>query len=138
MPAVKISPMMKQYFQMKRKVKDAILFFRVGDFYETFGQDAVTVSKELGIVLTSRDKERDKTPMAGVPYHSADTYIARLVRKGYKVAIAEQMEEPSPKKKLVHRDVIRIITPGTIIEETTRVIENYPNNEIEKVTKTLI
>ena len=133
MPAIKISPMMKQYFQMKRKVKDAILFFRVGDFYETFGQDAVTVSKELGIVLTSRDKERDRTPMAGVPYHSADTYIARLVRKGYKVAIAEQMEEPSPKKKLVHRDVIRIITPGTIIEEG--LLDDKSNNYLASIVK---
>jgi len=133
MAELKFSPMMRQYLKLKKKYKDAILFFRVGDFYETFGTDAIIVSKELGIVLTSRDKERDKTPMAGVPHHSADQYIARLVRRGYKVAIAEQLEEPDPRKKVVARDVVRVITPGTIIEET--LLEDKSNNYLASIVK---
>jgi len=129
----KISPMMRQYFKMKQQLKDTILFFRVGDFYETFGEDAKIVSRELGIVLTSRDKERDKTPMAGVPHHSVDTYIARLIRKGYRIAIAEQMEEPSPKKPVVDRAIIRIITPGTILEEN--LLEDRTNNYLAALVK---
>ncbi|RLI65635.1 MAG: DNA mismatch repair protein MutS [Candidatus Asgardarchaeum californiense] len=125
--------MMRQYFKMKQQLKDTILFFRVGDFYETFGEDAKIVSRELGIVLTSRDKERDKTPMAGVPHHSVDTYIARLIRKGYRIAIAEQMEEPSPKKPVVDRAIIRIITPGTILEEN--LLEDRTNNYLAALVK---
>ncbi|MCD6420293.1 MAG: DNA mismatch repair protein MutS, partial [Synergistetes bacterium] len=89
---MKLTPMMKQYLSIKENHKDAILFFRMGDFYETFFDDAVTVSKELGIVLTTRDKENN-VPLAGVPWHAADGYIKRLIDKGYKVAICEQMEE---------------------------------------------
>ncbi|MGQ4834645.1 MAG: DNA mismatch repair protein MutS [Candidatus Asgardarchaeia archaeon] len=133
MVELKISPMMRQYMKLKRKYKDAILFFRVGDFYETFGEDAITVSKELGIVLTSRDKSKDPTPMAGVPHHSADQYIARLVKKGYKVAIAEQLEEPDPKKKVVERGVVRVITPGTIIEEM--LLDEKTNNYLASIVR---
>ncbi|MEX2690071.1 MAG: DNA mismatch repair protein MutS [Candidatus Njordarchaeum guaymaensis] len=133
MPEERMTPLMVQYYRIKRKVPDAILFFRVGDFYETFGKDAIIVSKELGIVLTSRDKERDKTPMAGVPHHSAGGYIARLVRKGYKVAIAEQLEEPSPRKKIVKRDIVRIITPGTVVEEF--LLNDRYNNYLASIVK---
>ncbi|NCE63625.1 DNA mismatch repair protein MutS [Pseudoflavonifractor sp. 524-17] len=112
------TPMMRQYVQMKKDHPDCILFFRLGDFYEMFNEDAKLVSKELDLTLTSRDRnkpEEERTPMCGVPYHSADAYIARLIAKGYKVAICEQMEDPAAAKGLVDRDIIRIVTPGTVI-----------------------
>ena len=112
------TPMMKQYLQMKEDHPDCILFFRLGDFYEMFNEDAKLVSKELELTLTSRDRNKpaeERTPMCGVPYHSADAYISRLIAKGYKVAICEQMEDPATAKGLVERDIIRIITPGTVI-----------------------
>ena len=112
------TPMMKQYLQMKEDHPDCILFFRLGDFYEMFNEDARLVSKELELTLTSRDRNKpaeERTPMCGVPYHSADAYISRLIAKGYKVAICEQMEDPATAKGLVERDIIRIITPGTVI-----------------------
>ncbi len=111
---MKLTPMMEQYYRIKERYKDALLFFRVGDFYELFDEDAKIASRELGIVLTSRDK---KHLMAGVPHHSAFTYIKRLIEKGYKVAICEQVEDPSKAKGLVKREVVRVITPGTLIEE---------------------
>ncbi|WP_423793253.1 DNA mismatch repair protein MutS [Methanocaldococcus indicus] len=109
-----LTPMMRQYYKIKERYKDCLLFFRVGDFYELFDEDAKIASKELGIVLTSRDK---KHPMAGVPYHAVIPYIRRLIEKGYKVAICEQVENPSTAKGLVKREVVRVITPGTLIEE---------------------
>ncbi|MHC1636225.1 MAG: DNA mismatch repair protein MutS [Candidatus Methanospirareceae archaeon] len=109
-----ITPMMRQYYKIKEKYKDAILLFRVGDFYETFGEDAKIASKELNIVLTSTGKKGKKIPMAGVPFHAASTYINQLIKKGYKVAICEQVEEKG--RGLVKREVVRLITPGTIIE----------------------
>ena len=112
------TPMMQQYLRMKELHPDCILFFRLGDFYEMFNEDAKLVSKELELTLTSRDRgkpEAQRTPMCGVPYHSADAYIARLIAKGYKVAICEQMEDPALAKGLVDRDIIRIITPGTVM-----------------------
>jgi DNA mismatch repair protein MutS len=109
--------MMEQYHHIKQKHKDAILFFRVGDFYETFEDDAKLVSKELNIVLTARGKGPKEVPLAGVPYHAVDSYIARLIHKGYKVAICEQMEEP-PAKGIVDRDIIRVITAGTLLEDS--------------------
>ncbi len=112
---MKLTPMLKQYLSIKENHKDAILFFRMGDFYETFFDDAVIVSKELGIVLTTRDKENN-VPLAGVPWHAADSYIKRLIDKGYKVAICEQMEE-AQSGRIVDRKVIRVITPGTWIGE---------------------
>ena len=109
-----LSPMMRQYLDLKEKHKDCIIFFRLGDFYEMFFEDALLASKELEIALTGRDCGLEKrAPMCGVPHHAADGYIAKLIKKGYKVAICEQMEEAGPGKKLVQRDVVRIVTPGT-------------------------
>jgi DNA mismatch repair protein MutS len=114
-----LTPMMKQYHEVKRRFPGKLVFFRLGDFYEMFYEDAVVASKELEITLTSRN--RDKTgspiPMCGVPYHSVDGYIARLLKKGHKIAICEQVEDPRTAKKLVHREVTRILTPGTVVEE---------------------
>jgi len=114
-----LTPMMKQYHEVKRRFPGKMVFFRLGDFYEMFYEDAAVASRELEITLTSRN--RDKTgspiPMCGVPYHSVDGYIARLLKKGYKIAICEQVEDPRTAKKLVHREVTRILTPGTVVEE---------------------
>ena len=116
-----LTPMMKQYMSIKEKHKDTILFFRLGDFYEMFFDDAIKASQELEIALTKRDAGGDeKAPMCGVPYHVADTYISKLVEKGYKVAICEQLEDPSVAKGLVDRDVVRIITPGTITDSNVK------------------
>ena len=124
------TPMMRQYLDIKDRHQDCILFFRLGDFYEMFGDDARTASKELDLVLTSRDKTtenpEERIPMCGVPYHSSETYIARLIAKGYKVAICEQMEDPATAKGLVDRDIIRIVTPGTLME-SSMLDESKPN-----------
>lgn len=121
------SPMMKQYFEMKEKYPNTILFFRLGDFYEMFFNDAKTVSKELELTLTGREcGQAERAPMCGVPFHSAESYIARLVAKGYKVAICEQLEDPKLVKGLVKRDVIRVITPGTVLE--TSMLDETKNN----------
>lgn len=117
--------MIKQYREIKQKYKDYIIFFRLGDFYEMFFEDAEIGSRELNITLTSRDSE-NRVPMAGVPYHSADQYISKLVSKGYKVAICEQMEDPKLAKNLVKRDVVKIITPGTITD--INALEDKKNN----------
>ena len=115
------TPMMLQYHKIKDTLPDCILFFRLGDFYEMFNEDAVTVSRELDLTLTSRDRSRpadERTPMCGVPYHAYEGYVAKLLSKGYKVAICEQMEDPALAKGLVQRDVLRIITPGTVVERS--------------------
>jgi len=113
----KETPLMKQYKQIKSENKDSILFFRLGDFYEMFFEDAKIVSKELGLTLTSRNREKGiQVPLAGVPYHSAAQYINKLVNKGYKVAMCEQVEDPKIAKGIVKREVVKIITPGTIID----------------------
>ena len=113
----KISPGMRQYLSIKARYPDAILFFRIGDFYETFGADAELVSKELDIVLTSRSRgPENRVPLAGVPYHAAEGYIAKLVNKGYKVAVCDQIEDAKDAKGIVKRDVVRVITPGTVID----------------------
>jgi DNA mismatch repair protein MutS len=117
------TPMMRQYLSIKEDYSDAIVFFRLGDFYEMFFEDALVASKELEIQLTARDGGGEKVPMCGVPHHSSDAYISRLVDKGYKVAICEQTELPTKGKKLVNRDVIRLVTPGTNIDEQG--IESY-------------
>ncbi|MEG2119048.1 MAG: DNA mismatch repair protein MutS, partial [Pseudoflavonifractor sp.] len=125
------TPMMVQYLKMKQLHPDCILFFRLGDFYEMFQEDAKTASKELDLTLTSRDRSKppeERTPMCGVPYHAADAYIARLIAKGYKVAICEQMEDPALAKGLVDRDIIRIVTPGTVIDAS--MLEEGRNNYI--------
>jgi len=112
-----MSPMMEQYFAIKKKYKNYLLFYRLGDFYEMFFDDALTASRELELTLTGRDwGEAERAPMCGVPFHSADSYIAKLIEKGYKVAICEQMEDPATAKGLVKRDVIRIVTAGTVLE----------------------
>ncbi len=113
------TPMMRQYQKIKAENPDCLLFFRLGDFYEMFAEDAKTAAKELDLTLTTRDRNKDKedqTPMCGVPYHSCEGYIARLVSKGYKVAICEQMEDPATAKGLVKRDITRIVTPGAVTE----------------------
>jgi DNA mismatch repair protein MutS len=117
-----LTPMKRQYNEIKAKHQDCLLFFRLGDFYEMFNEDAKTASRELDLALTTRDRNvenpDERTPMCGIPYHSAESYIARLIAKGYKVAICEQMEDPALAKGLVERDVIRIITPGTVTESS--------------------
>ncbi len=114
-----LTPMMKQYHEVKRRFPGKLVFFRLGDFYEMFYEDAVTASRELEITLTSRNRDKSGAPipMCGVPYHSVDGYIARLMKKGFKIAICEQVEDPKTAKKLVHREVTRILTPGTVVEE---------------------
>ncbi|MBQ9373941.1 MAG: DNA mismatch repair protein MutS, partial [Oscillospiraceae bacterium] len=124
-----LTPMRKQYLEIHKQHPDCLLFFRLGDFYEMFDDDALTAARELDLTLTTRDRGKaaeDRTPMCGVPYHSAEGYIARLVAKGYKVAICEQMEDPALAKGLVDRDVIRIITPATVVESS--MLEEQRNN----------
>ena len=126
-----MTPMRRQYFEIKERNQDCILFFRLGDFYEMFDEDARLAAKELDLTLTTRDRGKPKeeqTPMCGVPYHSVDAYIARLVAKGYKVAICEQMEDPSQAKGIVERDITRIVTPGTVTESC--MLEESKNNYI--------
>ncbi|ADQ46071.1 DNA mismatch repair protein MutS [Caldicellulosiruptor kronotskyensis 2002] len=121
-----LTPMMQQYMEIKQKVKDCILFFRLGDFYEMFFEDAIVASKELEIALTSRDcGNNEKAPMCGVPYHSATSYIAKLIEKGYKVAICEQVEDPKLAKGIVKREITRIITPGTFIDDNISTANNF-------------
>ena len=114
-----LTPMMRQYLEIKEQNKDSILFFRLGDFYEMFNEDAKLAARELDLVLTTRDRGKsaeEQAPMCGIPYHSSDGYIARLIAKGYKVAICEQTEDPALAKGLVKRDIIRVVTPGTVID----------------------
>ncbi len=125
----KLSPMMQQYLSMKDEHRDQILMFRLGDFYEMFFDDAVTASRELELTLTGRDCGLpDRAPMCGVPYHSVENYIARLVKKGYKVSICEQMENPALAKGMVKRDIVRVVTPGTLME--ANMLEEGSNNYI--------
>lgn len=127
-----ISPMMQQYRQIKEQHRDELVFFRLGDFYEMFFDDALTASRELELTLTGRDCGLpERAPMCGVPYHSCEGYIARLIEKGYKVAICEQMEDPRQAKGIVKRDIVRVITPGTIIE--SNMLEEGVNNYIAVV-----
>jgi DNA mismatch repair protein MutS len=124
--------MMAQYFGVKKEHPDAILLFRMGDFYETFYDDAVTASKVLGIALTSRSREGEpKIPLAGVPYHAVDTYIARLVRAGHKVAICDQIENPKEAKGLVRRKVVEVVTPGTVT--SALLLDEKENNYLAAV-----
>ncbi len=128
------TPMLRQCKEIKDLHKDCILFFRMGDFYEMFGEDAVLASKELEIVLTARDAGAgNKIPMCSVPYHSAENYIAALIQKGYKVAICEQTEDPALAKGIAKREIIRIITPGTLIDG--KLLEDNKNNFLLSVYK---
>ncbi|MGB7189012.1 MAG: DNA mismatch repair protein MutS, partial [Acidobacteriaceae bacterium] len=123
------TPLMRQYWAAKQQHPDALLFFRMGDFYELFFDDAKTASRELDITLTARDRERS-IPMCGVPWHTAENYIARLLRKGYRVAICDQLEDPKLTKKIVRRDVTRVLTPGTAIDP---LLESSQNNYLAAV-----
>src|SRR5438874_454642 len=119
------TPLMRQYAAIKKEHPQTLLFFRLGDFYELFFEDAVVAARELQITLTSRNKERGiAVPMCGVPYHSADNYISRLIRKGFKVAICDQMDDTRLAKKLVRREVTRVITPGTAADPSLSSEEN--------------
>ena len=122
-----LSPMMQQYMQLKAQNPDTLLFFRVGDFYEMFFDDALTASRELELTLTGKDCGlEERAPMCGVPFHAVDTYVARLVEKGYRVAIGEQMQDPALAKGLVDRDIIRIVSAGTLTDSA--VIGEKRNN----------
>ncbi|MCG8483522.1 MAG: DNA mismatch repair protein MutS [Clostridia bacterium] len=128
----KLTPMMKQYFEIKEQYQDCILFFRLGDFYEMFFDDALTASKELEITLTGREcGQKEKAPMCGVPHHSAENYISKLITKGYKVAICEQTEDASAAKGIVKRDVVKVITPGTVI--SPNMLKEKENNYLLSV-----
>lgn len=127
----KITPLMQQYNRMKQKHPDAILLFRVGDFYETFGIDAERASEILGIILTSRNNGGSDVPLAGFPHHSLDSYLPKLVKAGYRVAICEQLEKPSPQKKIVKRGVTEIITPGVTLDD--RILNHKQNNYLASI-----
>src|SRR5919205_2338840 len=119
------TPLMRQYAAIKKEHPQTLLFFRLGDFYELFFEDAVTAARELQITLTSRNKEKGiAVPMCGVPYQAAENYIAKLIRKGFKVAICDQMEDPRVAKKLVRREVTRVVTPGTAADSSLGSEEN--------------
>ena len=122
-----LTPGRRQYLQLKRRYPDTVLLFRMGDFYEAFDDDAKLISSALGIVLTARDGARGtKIPMAGVPYHALDPYLAKLVKAGHRVAVCEQLSDPRTSKGIVDRDVTRIVTPGTIVEPS--MLEQKENN----------
>ena len=126
------TPLMRQYSAIKERHPNALLLFRLGDFYELFFEDAIVASKELQITLTSRNKEKGQAiPMCGVPYHAAEAYIAKLIRKGFRVAICDQMEDPRIAKNLVKREVTRVVTPGTAVD--AQVLDARENNYLAAV-----
>ena len=128
------SPMMQHYLDTKNEYKDCILFYRLGDFYEMFFDDAITASRELELTLTGKEcGQEERAPMCGIPFHAVDNYIAKLISKGYKVAICEQMEDPKFAKGMVKREVVRIVTPGTVIE--TNLLDEKKNNYIMSIYK---
>jgi len=128
------TPLMRQYNSIKEQVPHALLMFRLGDFYELFFEDAVTAARELEITLTSRNKEKGAAiPMCGVPYHAAEGYIARLIQKGYRVAICDQMEDPKLAKKLVRREITRVVTPGTAMD--ANLVRSHENNYLAAVAR---
>src|SRR4051812_41784413 len=128
------TPLMQQYQSIKRRYPHALVLFRLGDFYELFYEDAIVASRELQITLTSRNRERgEPIPMCGVPFHAAEAYIARLLRGGFKIAICDQMEQPTPGKRLVRREVARVITPGTATD--LNVLEPRENNFLAAVAR---
>src|SRR5208283_2354516 len=128
------TPLMRQYSAIKQRHPNALLLFRLGDFYELFFEDAVVAAKELQITLTSRNKEKGVAiPMCGVPYHAAEGYIAKLIRRGYRVAICDQMEDPKVAKKLVKREITRIVTPGTAMDAA--LVRSHENNYLAAVAR---
>lgn len=127
-----ITPMMQQYLETKKQYKDCIIFYRLGDFYEMFFEDAITASKELEITLTGKNCGlEERAPMCGVPYHAVDSYLNKLVTKGYKVAIVEQVEDPATAKGIVKREVVRIVTPGTNLN--TSALDETKNNYLMSI-----
>ena len=127
-----LSPMMQEYLKTKEEYKDCILFYRLGDFYEMFFDDALLVTKELELTLTGKDCGlKERAPMCGIPYHAAETYINRLIERGHKVAICEQVEDPKKAKGLVKREVIRIVTPGTTLDATS--LDEGKNNYLMSI-----
>lgn len=128
----KVTPLMKQYAQIKGKYPDAILLFRVGDFYETFGKDAITAAQVLGIILTKRNNGGSDVELAGFPHHSMDTYLPRLVRAGYRVAVCEQLEKPSKEKKIVKRGVTELVTPG--VTTSDKILDHKTNNFLAAIS----
>lgn len=129
-----VTPMMKQYLELRDKYKDCILFYRLGDFYELFYDQAELCSRELELTLTGKDcGQEQRAPMCGIPFHAINTYIPKMVEKGYKVAICEQVEDPKNAKGLVKRDVVKIITPGTITDST--MLDEKKNNYIASIIK---
>ena len=128
------TPMMQQYLKIKAEYDDCLLFFRLGDFYELFFDDAKEASNVLEITLTSREGGKEqRVPMCGVPYHSADSYIARLIQKGYKIAVCEQVEDPAHAKGVVRREVVQVITPGTVMDD--HMLDEKRNNYLVAVCK---
>ena len=126
--------MMRQYYAIKRENPDSILLFRMGDFYETFGDDAIVAAKDLDITLTARDKNSDNPiPLAGIPYHALDSYLGKLIKKGHRVAICEQLEDPKSSKGIVRRGVTRIVSPGTVVEGT---MLSNSNNFLASINET--
>ncbi|HTA67636.1 MAG TPA: hypothetical protein VK776_05140, partial [Bryobacteraceae bacterium] len=126
------TPLMRQYHAVKQQVPNVLLMFRLGDFYELFYEDAITAARELEITLTARNKEKGQPiPMCGVPYHAAEGYLSRLIQKGYRVAICDQMEEAGLGKKLVKREVTRVVTPGTATEAS--LLRSHENNYLASV-----
>src|SRR5580700_6300484 len=128
------TPLMRQYNSIKQQVPNALLMFRLGDFYELFFEDAVVAARDLEITLTSRNKEKGAAiPMCGVPYHAAEGYIARLIQKGHRVAICDQMEDPALAKKLVKREITRVVTPGTATDSLA--LRSHENNYLAAVAR---
>ena len=124
-PLEQQTPMMKQFLEIKATQQDAILFFRLGDFYEMFFDDALKAAKELDLTLTGRGKDENRVPMCGIPHHAAENYITKLIEKGYKVAICEQVEDANSSKGITKRDVVKVVTPATHISDST--LSNHDN-----------
>src|SRR5580704_4280245 len=133
-PSDASTPLMRQYHGVKQQIPGALLMFRLGDFYELFYEDAVTAARELEITLTARNKEKGAAiPMCGVPFHAAEGYIARLVQKGFRVAVCDQVEDPKLAKKLVKREITRVVTPGTVMDPA--LVRSHENNYLAAVAR---
>src|SRR3989344_6435271 len=131
-PAENLAPGMRQYQDAKKTNPDCLIMLRMGDFYEMFYEDAVTAARELEITLTARGKGEKRAPLAGIPFHALDPYLGKLIRRGHKVAIIEQLEDPKQAKGLVKRGLVRIVTPGTVIESS--ILEEKENNYLLALT----
>ncbi|RLC56047.1 MAG: DNA mismatch repair protein MutS, partial [Chloroflexi bacterium] len=128
------TPLRRQYLEIKRRYPHALLFFRLGDFYETFDEDAKTVARELEITLTSRPMSKgERVPLAGIPHHALDSYLGKLIARGYKVAVCDQVEAPAKGKKLGDRRGVRVVTPGTLVEDN--LLESAANNYLAALSE---